>query len=275
MVAWVGSGLSPDEHLRRMVRVRTYVLAMCVRALLLLNFSAVLAVLSKYMTELRDYPREDAGWILAPASLTMATSTFLTTYFHRRTLRHVWLLVGVVGTAGCVWWLSSIDNFTPKEHIAAIQALWGLFLGLFPPVFLTDEVESLEPKDALYAGALAIVCLITTLLIVPIVTSTTISAWSDRAFDSQRLNLREERVSVREAQARMADDYRQRGASGPDQAALTGAVLGAFTKVESVARGIQDGLKFLSLVMLGLGLPLTLLRFFSPPRQHVIPDPHR
>ena len=88
LVVWVGSGLSPDEHLRRIVRVRTYVLAMCVRTLLLLNFSAVVAILSKYMIGLRDYPREDAGWILALASLTMAASTFLTTYFHRRSLRH-------------------------------------------------------------------------------------------------------------------------------------------------------------------------------------------
>jgi hypothetical protein len=52
------------------------------------NLSAALAVLSKYMTELRDYPREEAGWFLAPASLAMAASTFLTTYFHRRRLRH-------------------------------------------------------------------------------------------------------------------------------------------------------------------------------------------
>jgi MFS family permease len=274
VIVWVGSGLSPDEHLRRIMRVRTYVLAMCVRALLLLNFSAVLAVLSKYMTELRDYPREAAGWVLAPTALTMAASTFLTTYFHRRRLRHVWLLVGVVGTAACVWWLSSIDNFTPKEHIAAIQAVWGLFLGLLPPVFLTDEVESLEPKDAIYAGGLSIVCLVTTLLVVPIMTSTTISASSDRALDSERLNLREDRAAVRESFARAADAYRQRGLAGPDQANFAGVTLGAFAKTESVARGIQDGLKFLSLVMLGLGLPLTFLLFASPAKQRLIPDPH-
>jgi MFS transporter, DHA2 family, multidrug resistance protein len=141
-------------------------------------------------------------------------------------------------------------------------------------VFLTDEVEGLDPKDALYAGALAIVRLVTTLLIVPIVTSTTISAWSDRALDSQRLNLREDRVSVREAQGRVVDHYRTRGVSGPDQGALTGVVLGGFEKVESVSRGIQEGLKFLSLVMLGFGLPLALLLFLSPPKQHLIPDPH-
>jgi MFS family permease len=273
MVAWVGSGLSADEHLHRILRVRTYVLAMCVRTLLLLNFSAVLAILSKYMTELRDYPRVDAGWVLAPASLTMAASTFLATYFHRRRLRHVVLLVGVLGTAGCVWQLSSIDNFTPKERISAILAVWAFFLGLLPPVFLTDEVESLEPKDAVYAGGLSIVCLITTLLVVPTATSTTISAWTDRAVDSQRLNLREDRVAVREAQARLADDYRQRGVTGPDQSALIGTTLGAFVKFESVSRGIQYGLQFLSLVMLGIGLLLTALLFSSPPKQPLILDP--
>jgi DHA2 family multidrug resistance protein len=275
MILWVGSGASPDDHLRRIVRVRTYVLAMCVRTLLLLNFSAVVAIVSKYMTELRDYPREDAGWILAPASLTMATSTLLTTCFRRRSLRHVWLLVGVLGTSGCVWWLSSIDNFTPKEHIATMLALWGLFLGLLPPVFLMDEVEGLEPKDALYAGALSIACLITTLTIVPTITSTAISEWSDRALDSQRLNLRENRPEVEQASTRVADYFRQRGLSGPPLQQQSSRVLGGFATVESVAHGFRSGLRFLSVMMLGLGLPLVVLLFFSPPKQHVIPDPHR
>jgi hypothetical protein len=31
----------------------------------------------------------------------MAATTFLTTRFHRRSLRRVWLVVEFVGTAGC------------------------------------------------------------------------------------------------------------------------------------------------------------------------------
>src|SRR5207247_10984454 len=88
LVAWVGAGLSASEHLRRMFRVRLYVLAMCVRMLLLLQLLAVLTVMAKYLTGLRDYPREVAGWILASATLTMAVSTFLTIWFHHRWLRH-------------------------------------------------------------------------------------------------------------------------------------------------------------------------------------------
>jgi hypothetical protein len=140
-------------------------------------------------------------------------------------------------------------------------------------VFLTDEVEALERQDALYGGAVSVVFLVLPLLVVPIATGTAISAWTDRALDSQRLNLREERPAVREAQARVADDYRQRGVEGPELSSLTGTALGALVKAESVARGFQDGLKFLSLTMLGLGLPLAALRFVTPPRQHLIADP--
>jgi hypothetical protein len=153
-----------------------------------------------------------------------------------------------------------------------IHMIWGLFLGLFPPVFLTDEIEGIDPKDAAYAVGLAVICIATTLLVVPIMTSTTISAWSDRAFDSQRLNIRDNKPAVREAQARIADSYRQRGVTGPDAAVLTGTVLGAATKLESVSRGFQAGLRFLSLSMLGIGLPLVALRLVSPPKQHLIPD---
>ncbi len=273
LFVWVSSGLTRDEHLHRLTRVRGYVVAMCVRMLLLVNFSAVVGVMGKYLTELRDYPRVVAGAVLAPAGLAMAISTLATTLFHRRRLRPVWLLVGVAGSAGCLWQLSGIDNFTPKEQIALTMAGWGLFLGLFPPVFLTDEMEALERKDALYGGAISIVFLVLPLLIVPIATSTFISEWTDRAFDSQRLSIREERTPVRESQARVVDDYRQHGVDGPELSSLTGATFGGFVKIESVARGFQDGLKILSLMMLGLGLPLAVLRFRWSPRQYLIPDP--
>jgi MFS transporter, DHA2 family, multidrug resistance protein len=273
LLAWTASGLSPDQHLHRLIRVRGYVLAMCVRMLLLVNFSAVLTVMGKYLVELRDYPRDVAGWVLAAAAPAMAASTLLTTVFHRRAWRPVWLLVGVMGSAGTLWWLSGIDNFTSKEQLAAGLACWGLFLGLFPPVFLTDEVEALERQDALYGGAVSVVFLVLPLLVVPIATGTAISEWTDRALDSQRLNLREERVAVREAQARVADDYRQRGVHGPELSSMTGTALGAFARAASVARGFQDGLKFLSLTMLWIGAPLAVLRFFTPPRQRLIADP--
>src|SRR5947209_19317770 len=100
------------------------------RAILLLNFSAVEAILAKYMTDLRDYPREDAGWVLAPTTLTMMLSTFLTTYFHRRPLRTLWLFTAAVGGGGCVWWLASIHSFTPREQTLRMHTRWGLLLAL-------------------------------------------------------------------------------------------------------------------------------------------------
>jgi hypothetical protein len=232
---------------------------MMTRGLMLTLLVAVVTIVGMYVTELRDYPRITAGWLLVPNTLTMATTTFLTTWFHGRRLRHVWLVVGVVGTSACTWWLSSLDNFTPKEHLALMLACWGAFLGLFPPVFLTDEIEGLNPIDFLYAGALAILGLVTPILTVPTATGTVIKAWSDRALDTYRLNLSTNRPAVTEAAARVADYYQQRGQSGPVQQQETATVLGGFTTLESVAYGFRQGLRFLSLMMLTLGLIVAVL----------------
>jgi MFS family permease len=261
LAAWVGSGLTASEHLRRMFRVRIYVLAMTVRMLMLVQLLAVLALIANYCIGLRDYPREVTGWILAPASLTMAISTFLTTRFRRRALRHVWLLVGVVGCASCLWWMSSVDNFTSKGQIAWMVGCWGVFVGLFPPAFLQDEVEALDRRDSLYGGALAVVFLVVPLVIIPSITSTIVSAWTDRAVDAERLNLARNRPEVEESSARVADYYRQRGVDGPELSQMASTVLGAFVKTEAVAEGIQRGLRILSLIVGGIGLVVSALLF--------------
>ena len=256
---WVGAGLSLSEHFRRIFRVRNYVLSMSVRTLMLLQLLAVLTLMANYCLELRDYPRDVTGWILAPASLTMMTSTILTTWFHRHALRHVWLLIGVVGCAACLWWMSYVDNFTSKGEVAWMIGCWGLFVGLFPPSFLQDEVEGLDRRDFLYAGALAIVALIVPIVIIPTMTGTIVSAWSDRAFDAERMNVQENRPEVESASARIADYYRQHGVEAPDLPRMTSTVLGAFVKEEAVAHGIQSGLRFLSLTVGSIGLLVTAL----------------
>jgi hypothetical protein len=200
---------------------------------------------------------------MVPTTLTMASATLLTTWFHRRSLRHVWLVVGMVGTATCIWWLSALDNFTPKEHISLILACWGAFLGLIPPIFLTDEIEGLNPKDFLYAGALAVVGLVTPIITVPAATGTLIKASSDAALDTYRLNLSSNRPAVPEAAAGVADYYRQRGQSGPVQEQETATVLGGFATLESVAYGFRHGLRFLSVMMLAIELPVVLLLWWS------------
>jgi MFS family permease len=263
LAVWLGSGYSPDEHLKRLLRTRVFILAMTTRGLMLLNLVAVLTIVGTYATELRDYPRTTAGWLMVPGTLTMASATFLTTWFHRRGLRHVWLVVGVVGVAACEWWLSSLDNFTPKGHLALMLACWGTFLGLIPPAYLTDEIEGLNPKDFLYAGTLAVVGLVVPILIIPTATGTVIKASSDRALDTYRLNLSANRPAVSEAGARVADYYQQRGLSGPPLQQETGRILGGFATVESVAYGFRHGLRFLSLMTLTLGVPVAVLLWQS------------
>jgi hypothetical protein len=242
-----------------MFRVRIYVLAMCVRMLMLLQLLAVLTLMANYCIALRDYPREVAGWVLAPATLSMAVSTFLTTWFHRRALRHFWLLVGVVGCALCLWWMSSVDNFTSKGQVALMIGCWGLFVGLFPPTFLQDEVEGLDRRDSLYGGAVAVVFLIVPIVIVPTMTSTIVSAWTDRALDAQRLNLRQNSPEVEAPSARVTDYYHQHGVGGAESSQMASTVLGGFVRAEAVVHGIQSGLRFLSLIVGGVGLLVTFL----------------
>jgi MFS family permease len=263
LVIWLGSGYSPDEHLKRLLRTRVVVLATTVRGLMLTQMAGVLTIVGMYATELRDYPRTTAGWLMLPTVLTMAATTFLTVWFHSRRLRHVWLVVGMLGTAASVWWMSSLDNFTSKEHLALMLACWGAFLGLIPPAFLTDEVEGVSPADALYAGSLAIVGLVVPLLTVPTATGTVIKAASDQALDTYRLNLSTNRPAVRETAVRVADYYRQRGQSGPQLEQETATVLGGFATVESVAFGFRFGLRFFSLMMLTLGVTAALLLWQS------------
>jgi MFS family permease len=257
LAIWVGGGFTPDDHLRRIVRVRAYIYAMSVRMLLLLQLGAGVAMLGKYFTGVRDFPREDAGWLLAAATLPMAASTFFTSYFHRRSLRHVWLLVGVLGSSASLWWMASMDLFTSHEHLAQMVACWGLFLGLLPPVFLMDEVEALDRRDALYGGALAVVFLVVPLVTIPTMASTIVSDWSDRALDVERLNLRAERPIVDEASKRIADYYQQRSVTGAELSQRTGTVLGTYATLESVVRGIQAGFTFLSVVTGVIGVILT------------------
>jgi MFS family permease len=259
LVVWIASGVAASEHLRRMFRVRNYVLAMSTRMLLLVQLLMVLTLISKYCVELRDYPRDVAGLVLAPATIGMAASIFLTIRFRRRGLRHVWQFVGVVGCAACIWWMSSIDNFTSKEHVALMMGCWGVFVGLIPPAFLQDEVEALDRRDALYGGALAVVFLIVPMVIIPTMTSTVISAWADRSADAQRMNLRENRPEVGESSARVADYFQQRGVAGAELGQQVGTVLGSAVKNQAVTHGIQSGLRFLSLAIAGLGLVITTL----------------
>ncbi len=263
MVAWLGSGLSPDEHLKRILRSRVYVLSLTTRGLMLLHMVAVLTIVGLYCTELRGYPRITAGWLMVPTSATMATTTFLTTRFHRRSLRHVWLVIGLVGAAACVWWMSSLDNFTPKERLPVMLACWGAFLGLIPPAFLTDEIEGIERKDMLYAGALGIVGLVVPIITVPTATGTVIKAWSDRSLDVYRLNLRENRPAVEQASARVADELHQRGLAGSALQQETARILGGFATIESVAHGFRSGLRFLSLMMLFVGSAAAILLSLS------------
>jgi len=108
----------------------------------------------------------------------------------------------------------------------------------------------------LYAGAIGIVGLVVPIITVPTATGTVIKAWSDLALDASRLNLRENRPAVAQSSTRIADHFRQHGLNGAALQQETSRTLGTFATLESVAHGFRSGLRLLSLMMLGIGLPV-------------------
>jgi hypothetical protein len=155
--------------------------------------------------------------------------------------------------------MSSVDNFTSKQQVAWMIGCWGLFVGLFPPSFLQDEVEGLDRRDSLYGGAVAVVFFVVPMVVVPSMTNTIVSAWTDRALDAERINLSRNRPEVEGSAARVADYYVQRGVEGPEASQKASIVLGGFVKAEATAEGIQRGLRFLCLIVGGVGLLVTAL----------------
>jgi hypothetical protein len=121
-----------------------------------------------------------------------------------------------------------------------------------------DEVEGLEPKYMLYGFALGLVEMLVPIYTVPNATATMVKAWSDRAVDVYRLNLRENRPAVEQASMRVADYFHQRGLSGPALQQETSRVLGTFATLEGVAHGFRSGLRFLSLAMFVIGLAVAI-----------------
>src|SRR5262249_42127059 len=87
---------------------------------------------------------------------------------------------------------------------------------------------------------------------------------TDAAVDAQRQNLRENRPAVQAAAASIADYYHQRGLSGQALNQETSTVLGTSVVLESAARSIQQGLRFLSLTIGGTGLLVTFLLMPAP-----------
>ena len=156
---------------------------MCVRTLMLLQLLAVLTLMANYCLELRDYPRDgdrldpgagdaDHGGLDVPDHLVSSPGAAA-----RLAARSASSAAPAV-CGGCPPWTTS----RAREQVALMIGCWGLFVGLFPPVFLQDEVEGLDRRDFLYGGALAVVVLIVPIVVIPTMTSTIVSAWSDRAF---------------------------------------------------------------------------------------------
>lgn len=252
------------DQLARIMRSRTYLCAMSGRMLLLLHLAAVLGLLAKYMVNLRGFPRETAGWVFVPVTCSLAVSFYLCAQIKNRDWRHLTLLVGAMGSAGSVLWLSQIDLATPGFYLSLILTLWGFFLGMFPASFLIDEVECMRKEDMPVAGAFAIVCLAAPLIIVPALMSLAVSNGTDVAFEAQRRNLRPGRPVVAVTLERSVGMLTKKGLDAEQSLALSVGALGGMVKLQSSSMGIQSGLRVLGLATGILGAIVSVILLWMP-----------
>jgi len=257
-------GMSPADHLRQMLSSRVYVLAITTRMLLILQLAAVLGVVGQYLTELRHYPRELAGLIFFPAAPAMLAGTLVVAPVRNRQLRHGLLLLGSLGSAASIWWLSGLDLGTARWQTAAALGVWGFFLGMLPAAFLIDEVEGIDRRDMPYAGLLAVVALVVPLVIVPSIMSSAVASGADVAYAKQRRAVRAERPPVVTTLGRTADHLAIRGQ--PPRTAAAGSVVtvAALVKLRSATTGVQSALATLAIFCGSLG-GLTALAFILLP----------
>lgn len=252
------------NQLSRIIRSKTYLCAMSGRMLLLLHLAAIMGLLSKYMVNLRGYPRETAGWVYVPVTCALALSFWMCAQIRHRDWRHLTLVIGGTGTSASVLWLSQIDLATPGYHISFVLTIWGFFLGMLPASFLIDEVECMRKEDMPVAGAFAIVCLAAPLIIIPALMSTAVSDGSDFAFEAQRRNIRSGRPVVGATLERSAILLINKGFDEEQAAALSLGAVGAMVKLQSTAMGIQGGLRMLGLATGFLGAIVSLILLWMP-----------
>jgi len=253
-----------NNQLSRIIRSKTYLCAMSGRMLLLLHLAAVLGLLSKYMVNLRGYPRETAGWVYVPVTCALALSFWMCAQIRHRDWRHLTLVIGGTGTSVSVLWLSQIDLATPGYHLSLVLTIWGFFLGMLPASFLIDEVECMRKEDMPVAGAFAIVCLAAPLIIIPALMSTAVSNGTDDAFEAQRRNIRSGRPVVGATLERSAVLLTNKGFDSEQSAALSLGTVGAMVKLQSTAMGIQGGLRMLGLATGFLGAIVSLILLWMP-----------
>ena len=260
IILWrFGRGASVAERLRRLSRVRTYLLSFGVRVVLLLHLSGVLGLLAAFLTDLHEYPRATAGLIMAAATPGMAISSILCAVFQTRRTRQLWLVSGVVTSTLATWLLAGANDFTSKEHLMLLVFVWGLAVGLLPMPMLLNEVEGLASRDKPYAVTVALAIFFVPLLTLPTMASVWTADWRARAQDAQRMTVVDDRPEFANISTRIADYYQRVGIQGEEVSDLTGEMVATRVEIDSVVIGYQQAMRMVALMIGGIGIVLGLM----------------
>jgi EmrB/QacA subfamily drug resistance transporter len=249
-VAW---GLLHDRpliSLRPLAR-RNFALGLFLKALLTIDVTVLMGLLSGYMIGLRGYQWWQGSLIVLPGLLAftlVAAATWPWIHPGNRRLR---IACGLALMAAATWQMGSVDLYTDKWWLAALFGMWGTGVGLAVGPLLAVIFDGLTPAETVQGAGLFNIGRALPAFAVAACLVTLLTRDTDSHFDRLRLQITRNRPEVQRTEARAAQHFTDRGSGAPADAWQAHAFLGRWVHVNARAYAFQHVLHVLALLTAG------------------------
>lgn len=263
-VLWGTLAAAPLINLRSLAD-RNVALGLAIKTLYSVNVYVLVALLSRYMVDLRGYQWNQTAIVFAAAVGTMLVGICAGILVGRAGNRRLRITIGLAAMTAATWRLGRVDLFTSKDWIAVVMAAWGLGAGLVVgPALLTIFARLSLTQAVQMAGVFNILRALPA-FVAAAALSTMWVRTTDGYFDTLRQTVQANEPIVDQTHAHAARQFRRQGSSpslSHDQAQATTR---QWTHANARAFALQTTLRQLALLT-AVALPLPWLLPRAAPR---------
>lgn len=227
--------------------LRNYGLALCAKSLFAVNLYVLLALLSRYMINLRGYQWYDGAYVFLPAAVGLVLSIFAGTLIGGDGNRKARMVAGLLLMSLVTWQLARIDLYTSKYWLAALMFVWAGGAGVVIGPALLTMFEELEPEQTAQAAGVFNIMRSLPAFLVGALLMTMLTRNSDVQFDNLRQSMRTNRPIVTQAFENTGQHFTQRGSPPRRSRQQAHAFLGKWVHANSRAYAFQYVLRWLAL----------------------------
>lgn len=247
-LAWGLWGKNSLFNLRIFGR-RNITLGLLVKILFSINLYSLVAILSKYMIDLRGYQWWQAAMVILPAVATMALSIGLGIALGRDGNRRLRMFFGLGIMLLCTWQLTMLDMYTSKFWLAAVLGVWGCGAGLVIEPALSTIFAGLSMDDTMTLAGVFNICRVLPAYVAAIAFTTLWTQSTDAHFDTLRQNVRYNRPVVSASYESADQRFVDRGSPHDRSAKQSHAMISQWTHANALAFALEDVLGDLALVL--------------------------